>query len=111
MGQPPTCGLHSQGSLQRLAHSTLPVQLGVFQGSPLSPLLFVMAVQPIAAHARHLAARQRLHVLGAPLGQPAPFMHCHADGTIIHAASPADAAAIPAGSISLHCHVLHTTRG
>ena len=37
------------------------------------------------------------------MGQPAPFMHCHADDTTIHAASPADAAAILAGSISLHC--------
>ena len=80
-----------------------PVQSGVFQGSPLSPLLFVLAVQPMAAHARQLAAQQGLHALSTPLGQPAPFMHCHADDTTIHAASPADAAAILAGSISLHC--------
>ena len=31
------------------------------------------------------------------------FMHCHADDTTIHAASPANAAAILVGSISLHC--------
>ena len=80
-----------------------PVQSGVFQGSPLSPLLYVLAVQPMAAHARQLAAQQGLHALSTPLGQPAPFMHCHADDTTIHAASPADAAAILAGSISLHC--------
>ena len=80
-----------------------PVQPGVFQGSPLSPLLIVLAVQPMAAHARQLAAQQGLHALNTPLGQPAPFMHCHKDDTTIHAASPADAAAILAGSISLHC--------
>ena len=62
-----------------------PVQSGVFQGSPLSPLLFVLAVQPMAAHARQLAAQQGLHALSTPLGQPAPFMHCHADDTTIHA--------------------------
>ena len=35
-----------------------PVQSGVFQGSPLSPLLFALAVQPMSAHARQLAAQQ-----------------------------------------------------
>ena len=57
----------------------------------------------MAAHARRLTAEQGLRALSTPLGQPAPFMHCHADDTTIHAASPADAAAILAGSISLHC--------
>ena len=33
-----------------------PVQSGVFQGSPLSPLLFALAVQPMSPHARQLAA-------------------------------------------------------
>ena len=32
-----------------------------------------------------------------PLGQPAPFMHCHADDTTIHATSAADAAAMTGG--------------
>ena len=80
-----------------------PVQSGVFQGSPLWPLLLVLAVQPMAAHARQLVAQQGLHALGMPAGEPAPFVHCHADDTTIHAASPADAVAILAGSISPHC--------
>ena len=42
----------------------------------------------MAAHARQLAAQQGLHALGTPFGQPAPFMHCHADDITIHAASP-----------------------
>ena len=79
------------------------VQSGIFQGSSLSPLLFVLAVQPMAAHARQLAAQQGLHALSMPAGEPAPLVHCHADDTTIHAASPANAAAILTGSISLHC--------
>ena len=38
-----------------------------------------------------------------PVGEPALFVHCHADDTTIHAALPADAAVILAGSITLHC--------
>ena len=34
MGQPPACGHHSQGSLQRLAHSTLPSPVGGLPGQP-----------------------------------------------------------------------------
>ena len=56
-----------------------PVQSGVFQGSPLSPLLFVLAVQPMSAHARQLATQQGLHGLSLPNGQPSPFLHLHAD--------------------------------
>ena len=43
------------------------VQSGVFQGSPLSPLLFVLAVQPMSAHARQQLG---LHGLSLPNGQP-----------------------------------------
>ena len=77
-----------------------PVQSGVFQGSPLSPLLFALAVQPMSAHARQLAAQQGLHGLRLPDGQPSPFLHCHKDDTTIHAASPADAQAILDGSVA-----------
>ena len=48
------------------------VQSGVFQGSPLSPLLFVLAVQPMSAHARQQLG---LHGLSLPNGQPSPFLH------------------------------------
>ena len=43
-----------------------------------------------------------------PAGEPAPFVHCHADDTTIHAASPADVAALLTGSISLHCQATGT---
>lgn len=59
---------------------------GCAQGSPLSPLLFVMASQPLAARCRQL---QRTGVFGSihlPGGQPAPCCHQHADDTTLHAA-------------------------
>ena len=54
--------LHS-GTTVRVAYNgwhtdVFPVRSGVFQGSPLSPLLFVLATQPMAAHARRLAQWQ-----------------------------------------------------
>ncbi|CAL5220132.1 g2089 [Coccomyxa viridis] len=79
-----------------------PVQPGVFQGSPLSPLLFVLAVQPMSAHARQLATQQGLHGLRLPDGQASPFLHLHADDTTVHASTPADAQAVLDGSIALH---------
>ncbi|CAL5219684.1 g1571 [Coccomyxa viridis] len=79
-----------------------PVQSGVFQGSPLSPLLFVLAVQPMSAHARQLATQQGLHGLRLPDGQASPFLHLHADDTTVHASTPADAQAVLDGSIALH---------
>ena len=54
----------------------------------------------MAAHARQLPAQQGLHALSMPVGEPAPFVHCYADDTTIHAASPIDAVAILAGSIT-----------
>ena len=63
------------------------------------------AHRPASCRSGGLAV-DRLHALSTPLGQPAPFMHCHTDDTTIHAASPADAGAILAGSISLHCQAV-----
>ena len=79
-----------------------PVQSGVFQGSPLSLLLFSLAVQPMSAHARQLAAQQGLHGLSLPDGQPSPSLHLHADDATVHASSPADAQTILDSSVALH---------
>ena len=78
------------------------MQSGVFQGSPLSPLLFGLAVKPMSAHTRHLAAQQSLHGLGLPDRQPSPFLHLHADDPTVHAGSLDEAEAILDGSIALH---------
>ena len=80
-----------------------PVSSGVFQGSPLSPLLYVLACQPLAAHVRQRASAGAFQQLRLPTGAPAPALHRHADDTTIHAPSVEDARAILEGSVELHC--------
>ena len=62
---------------------------GVAQGSPLSPVLYVIAAQPLAARLRHLHREGRLRGIGLPGGH-APLSHQHADDTTMHAHSLAD---------------------
>jgi exonuclease III len=64
---------------------------GCAQGSPLSPLLYVIAAQPLAARCRQLQREGRITSIGLPSGQgPAPCCHQHADDTTLHAATATD---------------------
>jgi hypothetical protein len=100
-----------EGTTARVAFNgwhtfTFPVQSGVFQGSPLSPLLFVLAARSMAAHARRTAAALQPRHLSS--GDVQPGMHQHADDTTIHAATTADAKVLLSSSVDLHCRATGT---
>jgi hypothetical protein len=69
------------------------VRSGVAQGSPLSPLLYLIAAQPLAARMRQLQAAGTLDSVALPGGGLAPPTQQHADDTTIHTATPAGAKA------------------
>lgn len=96
-------GTQATVAMNGWATQVFPVNSGVFQGSPLSPLLYVAACQPMAAMARQQAAASVFRPILLPSGLPAPVMHQHADDTSIHVRSREDAARVLAGPIRLHC--------
>ena len=60
------------------------VPAGCAQGSPLSPLLYVISAQPLAARVRQLQVQGIIAPIPLPDGAPAPPMHMHADDTTLH---------------------------
>ena len=80
-----------------------PVRSGVFQGSPLSPVLYVAASQPLAAYTRSLAAQGLIRPILLPSGRPAPLLHQHADDTTVHVRTRADARLVIDGPIQMFC--------
>lgn len=63
------------------------VRSGAAQGSPLSPLLYVTAAQPLAAALRRLQREGTIDSVRLPAGATAPASHQHADDTSIHTAT------------------------
>ena len=80
-----------------------PVSSGLAQGSPLSPLLYVAAAQPLAAHLRQEARLGHITPISLPDGSPAPPCHQHADDTTLHLRTRADVSTALQGSINLFC--------
>ncbi len=60
---------------------------GAAQGSPLSPMLYILAAQPLAARLRQFQAAGRIDGIQLPDGSLAPPCHQHADDTSIHTAT------------------------
>ncbi len=56
-----------------------PIASGAAQAGRRSPLLYILAAQPLAAHVRGLAARGELRGIPFPDGSVAPYTHQHAD--------------------------------
>jgi hypothetical protein len=79
------------------------VRSGVAQGSPLSPLLYVAAAQPLAAALRRLVAEGRVAPIRLPGGVAAPVCHQHADDTSIHTATIDDARTALAEAVDPFC--------
>jgi len=73
----------NNGQLSRVIN----VQAGCAQGSPLSPLLYVIAAQPLAARCRQVQQQPGFASISLPSGEPAPCCHQHADDTSLHAAT------------------------
>ena len=63
---------------------SFPVSTGLAQGSPLSPPLFVIAAQPLAAHLRQQTRLGVFQPISKPDGSHAPPSHQHADDTTLH---------------------------
>ena len=63
------------------------VRSGAAQGSPLSPLLYVVAAQPLAAALRQLQAQGVIDAVRLPGGAVAPASHQHADDIAVHTAT------------------------
>ena len=83
--------------------TSFPERSGVQQGSPLSPLLYVIAAQPLASHLRRQSQLGVIRPITMPDGQPAPISHQHADDTSLHVLQPRDAQVAIDTSIGLFC--------
>ena len=97
LGFPPEVGrwvrLLLQGSVAGvLYHGFLspwvPVLCSVAQGSPASPVLYLIAAQPLAARLRQLQAAGLVDAVVLPDGSAAPPSHQHADDTTLHTRTP-----------------------
>jgi hypothetical protein len=83
-------GTCAQVMCNRWPTRVFPVSRGLAQGSPLSPLLYVLIAQPLAARLRQL---QRMHVIRGvlmPDGTQGPMSHQHADDTVLQGQTVAD---------------------
>jgi hypothetical protein len=82
---------------------TFDVPSGCAQGSPLSPLLYVIAAQPLAARCRQVQRSPQFASVQLPDGTAAPCCHQHADDTTLHAASTASLKLLLNAAVEPYC--------
>jgi hypothetical protein len=110
-------GTHASVSFAGVPSRSFAIRSGAAQGSPLSPLLYVVAAQPLAAALRRLQAEGSIDALRLPAGEKAPASHQHADDTTIHTASIAGAETAIARAVQPFCKAsgavlnLHKSKG
>ena len=80
-----------------------PVRGGLPQGSPLSPLLYVLAAQPLSSMLWQQAAAGLFECMRLPDGSLAPPCHQHADDTSLHVRTRQDAGVALDGPVALYC--------
>ena len=80
-----------------------PILAGCAQGSPLSPLLYVITAQPLAAMCRKLQQEGRISAILLPDGTSAPPMHQHADDTTIHMSTADDLTTVIQEAVQPFC--------
>lgn len=80
-----------------------PIEGGVAQGSPLSPLIFTLQAQPLAALLRKLQRHGVFKGIELPDKSQAPPSHQHADDTTLHVATREDAAVAVDKGVNVYC--------
>ena len=95
----------SMSSVVVNGHRSLPfpVRTGLPQGSTLSPVLWVIQLQPFTAYLRHLASSRALRMPALPDGSPAPPAAHHADDTTLLVSDLAQDGPVVMAAIHLFC--------
>lgn len=101
--------LRSQVRFNSWLTPSFPVSSGLAQGSPLSPLLFILAAQPLAAHLRLMVREGKLRPMAYPTGDLAPPCYQHADDTTLILSSREEVKKAMEGSLSLFCRASGST--
>jgi len=82
---------------------SFPINNGMAQGSPLSPILFIISAQPLTSHLRHLQHTGAVQGITLPDGSRGPPSLQHADDTTLHASTVEEAVTLLDG-VRLYCN-------